>query len=72
MPDEKLRVTVEAHGRIEIEGLGLVLALEPEDGQISILVFAGDVTLGHMLVARDGVEVARTGEWRGTMVEWTR
>lgn len=68
---EKLRVTVQSDGRIEIEGLGLVLALEPEDGQMAILVFAGDVTLGHMLVARDGVEVARTGEWwRRTFVEW--
>ena len=70
MTREKLRVTVQSHGRIEVEGLGLVLALEPEDEQILILVFAGDVALGHILVARDGVEVARADEWRGTVVEW--
>ena len=69
---ERLRVTVQADERIEIEGLGLVLVIEPEDGQVSVLVFAGDVLLGHLRIERAGCEVAQAGLWQGTVVEWPR
>mgnify|MGYP000863090587 FL=1 len=72
MSDEPLRVTVGSDGRVEVAGCGLVLALEPDDGQVSVLVFGGDVLLGHLRLARDGVEVAQAGEWRLTLVEWPR
>ena len=52
MSDEPLRVTVGSDGRVEVAGCGLVLALEPEDGQVSVLVFGGDVLLGHLRLAR--------------------
>lgn len=67
------RVGVQSDGRIEIETPDLVLALEADDGLLSVLVFAPprDVLLGQLRIGRDGVEVARTGQWRGTMVEWT-
>ena len=68
--EESLRVTVLSDTRIEVDGLGLTLVLEPEAGEISALVFAGDVLLGRLLVARDGVEVAQAGQWRGVLVEW--
>ena len=69
---EHLRVTVGSDGRIEVEGLGLVLALEVEDGALSALLFAQprDVLLGHLRIWRDGCEVAQAGTWRGTVVEW--
>ena len=71
MSDEPaLRVTVGSDGRVEVAGCGLVLALEPEDGQVSVLVFGGDVLLGHLRIWRDGCEVAQAGTWRGTVVEW--
>ena len=66
------RVSIQSDVRIEVEGLGLVLALEADDGLLSVLVFAPprDVLLGQLRIGRDGVEVARTGQWRGAMVEW--
>ena len=72
-PQEPPRVSVQSDGRIEIETPDLVLALEPDEGLLSVLVFAPprDVLLGVLRIGRDGVEVVRTGEWRGTMVEWT-
>ena len=69
---EPPRVSVQSDGRIEIEMPDLVLVLEADGGLLSVLVFAvpRDVLLGVLRIGRDGVEVARTGEWRGTMVEW--
>ena len=66
------RVGVQSDGRIEIEMPDLVLVLEPDGGLLSVLVFAPprDVMLGVLRIGRDGVEVVRTGEWRGAMVEW--
>ena len=72
MSDEPLRVTVGSDGRVEVAGCGLVLALGPDDGQVSVLVFGGDVLLGHLRLARDGVEIAQAGQLRGTLVEWPR
>ena len=71
-PQEPLYVSVQSDGRIEIETPDLVLVLEADGGLLSVLVFAvpRDVLLGVLRIGRDGVEVARTGEWRGTMVEW--
>ena len=71
-PQEPPRVSVQSDGRIEIETPDLVLVLEADGGLLSVLVFAAprDVLLGVLHVGRDGVEVARTGQWRGTMVEW--
>ena len=67
------RVGVQSDGRIEIEMPDLVLMLEPDGGLLSVLVFAvpRDALLGVLRIGRDGVEVVRTGEWRGTLVEWT-
>ena len=71
-PQEPPRVSVQSDGRIEIETPDLVLVLEADEGLLSVLVFAAprDVLLGLLRIGRGGVEVARTGEWRGAMVEW--
>ena len=71
---EPPRVSVQSDGRIEIETPDLVLVLEADEGLLSVLVFAvpRDVLLGLLRIGRDGVEVVRTGEWRGAMMEWTR
>ena len=71
--EQEPRVSVQSDGRIEIETPDLVLVLEADGGLLSVLVFAAprDVLLGVLRIGRDGVEVVRTGEWRGTLVEWT-
>ena len=71
--DESLYVSIQDDGRIEVEGLDMVVMMEADDGLLNISVFAQprSVLLGLLRIGRDGVEVVRTGEWRGTLVEWT-
>lgn len=70
--DESLYVSIQDDGRIEVEGLDMVVMMEADDGLLNISVFAQprSVLLGLLRITRRGVEVARTGQWRGAMVEW--
>jgi hypothetical protein len=62
---------IEPDGRIVVHGEEIELAIEPEDGQLQLSVFAGGRLLGRVMVDSGGVEVIQADEMTGDLVEWS-